>query len=486
MNKKIKQIISYLLIVITLNQCSSEQKYESVATVGDHFISTEEFQLTYQFNPYLIQIKDPIVAKRILLRTLIAQKMIAAEGYEKHIENNPQISRLIEQYQREALIESFWEEKISAQVHVSEKEVYDAYLKSKKTRFFQYILFPDAQNASNAYNQLKEGTSFSQMAELNGIDKDMIPSDSISFSSELIDMEKTVFQLALNEVCPPLKIGQYYFIIKLLKEKSDLFTSETDFSNNYKRLAKILKKRKQRKYFDTFIKSSFDKPPYRLDQALFKQTVQYIEEKVEFNHSSSKQTRDLSNERIYQEAIKNPGNFQHTPVVNFENGYQWTIQMLLNRLQVSPYPIEFSSPGTFRMSMIAATKMSLDDQVLVDLAIENGLEQSLNVSLQTTMWKDHIVYQSMLNDLLTEQDLSDGLIKEISSGRYEKQIDHYLTNIVEKYEIKVYSDILDTLTLSKTDMVVMKTHFPKRTLAPAIQPFLNLPKFDKLLSSQID
>jgi len=299
-------------------------------------------------------------------------------------------------------------------------------------------------------------------------------------------MEKIVFQLALNEISPPLKIGQYYFIVKLLKEKLDLFTSETDFSNNYKRLAKILRKRKQREYFDTFIKSSFDKPPYRLNQALFKQTVQYIEDRVEFNRPSSKQIQNLSNGRIYQEAIQNLGDFQHTPVVNFENGYQWTIQMLLNRLQVGPYPVEFSSPGKFRMSMIAATKMSLDDQVLVELAKAHGLEESLVVSLQTTMWKDHLVYKSMLNDLLTKQDLSNSLVTEISSGRYEKQIDNYLANIVGKYDINVYSDILDTLTLSKTDMVVMKTHFPKRTLAPVIQPFLNLPKFDKLLSSRIE
>jgi len=326
--------------------------------------------------------------------------------------------------------------------------------------------------------------SFAKIAAANGISSDMIPSDSISFGSELFEMEKAVFQLKLNEISPPLKIGQYYFIIKLLKEKSDLFTSEADFSDNYKRLAKILRKRKQREYFNRFIKSRFDRPPYHLDKTVFKQMVQYIEGRVIFDRPSVKQNQDLSNERIYRDAIQNLGDYQNVPVIAFENGNKWTIEFLLNRLQVGPYPIEFTNRGKFRMSMIAATKMTLDDQILVDLALANGLDKSSTVTHQTIIWKDHIVYQSKLKDILKRAERSDNLPGEKSTVKYEKQIDTYLANVAAKYQIQIYTDILDTLTLSKTDMVVMKAHFPKRTLAPVIQPFLNLPKFDHLLTSQ--
>ncbi len=111
-----------------ISSCSKEPETDTVARVGDTDIYVEEFELTYQFNPYLSRIQDTRQAKIIHLQTLIAEKLIAQEGYSDGYGDKPQIKALSEQFKREAMIENLWQVEIKNNITVSEQEVYEAYL----------------------------------------------------------------------------------------------------------------------------------------------------------------------------------------------------------------------------------------------------------------------------------------------------------------------------------------------------------------------
>jgi hypothetical protein len=465
--------------------CSVEPEIEKVATVGDLYISKEEFELTYQFNPHLSQIKNPTTAKYLLLRTLIAQKIIVQENYDKNQHENPQIKELIDQFEREALIEKLWQAEISDQINISEEEIYNAYIKSKKKRIYQYLIFKDIQQAENAYQQMQEGYNFSRVAQLHGIDPEIIPTDSISFGSDLDVLEDHIFQMSINQISKPLKTGQYYLIVKLINEKHNIFTSENDFQKEYKRLVKSLRKRKQREYFQDYIKSNIDRPPYHLDRKVFKRMIQEMERIIDFKSKSKISPQQPLINRAYYEAVNRMDDIKDEQVVNFDSDEPWTVRTLLTRIEVSPYPIELTSPGKFRSSMIAATKMTLDDGILVRLARKSNLDQSDYVKAQKQMWQDQIIYKKVLGKFIRMSSISDSSNQMPMYKLDEKSLDSFLTNAAEKYEVTVFSDVLDTLTLSKSDMVVMKTHFPERTIGPVIQPLMNLPEFKKALSGKI-
>ena len=456
-----------------------------MARIGDSFISLEEFELTYQFNPYLSQIQDIQQAKRIHLQTLIAEKMIALEGYRQSYENKPQIKALREQLKREALIEKLWQDEIQKNITVSEREVYDAYLKSKRTRIFKYLIFPDRQIVQRAYLHMKNGISFSEVAQMNGIDPNLIPEDSVSFGSDLNALESYVFQLNLNEVGKPIKIGQYFFLIKHLDEKIDIFTSADDFKRQYRRIEKIIRKRQQSVFYQKYIKNKFDKPPYRLNKQVFKILVQKLEDL--FNISTfDKQSNIRENTNyILGKAPDQLGQFLETPVVGFRGEIQWTVKTLLTRLQISPYPVIVETPGKFRSSMIAATRMILDDEVLVSLALNADLENTAYVRSQSQMWEDYLVFQEVLKNLgltISPTDSNDALNPAFNLGT---KIDEYLMNLTDKYDLTIYKSVFDTLAPGKSDMVVTKTHFPQRTIAPVIIPLNYVPRFQNYISSKL-
>jgi hypothetical protein len=485
MINKYVPLICFCILINYIVGCSAEKKDDIIAAVGDLSISREEFKLTYQFNPYLAQITNPQTAKYYHLNTLIASKMFAQEGYSKKVQEAPSVKQIIEQFEREALIEKLWQDKIVDQVLISEDEVYQAYVNSKYTHIFQYFIFENSEEAENVYKQLGKGTNFQTIASLRGIPPETIPIDSLSFGSDIPGLEEKVMQMTIDEVSTPVQLGHYFFIVKLINKKQNLFSSEADFKKNYRKLEKTLRKRKQQQAFNSYIKKNLKQAPYILNKKIFKQLVQQLESTIDFQYQKkTKQTTQLP-ENISQEDIKNLGDILLENVVKFSNNNLWNIQKLLSRIRVSPYPIEFSSPGKFRSSMITATKMVLDDQVLVDLAQYLKIEKTTYVTTHRQMWQDHTIYKLVLRDLVQDMVFTaDSVDQEKKQKKYLERIDDYLADIAGKYSVTLYKDILDTLKLSKTDMVVMKTHFPQRTIAPVIQPLTYLPKFENILSAQ--
>jgi len=481
-SKQICTFSLFILFVICTHSCSKKPDPNIVARVGDINITLEEFELTYQFNPYLSRIPESRQAKTIHLQTLIAEKLIAQEGYRDGYGDRPQIKALSEQYTREALIENLWQDEIRSKITISESEIYDAYLKSKRTRLFKYLIFPDGQMAERAYLHLKNGVSFSDVAQMNGINPDFIPEDSVSFGSNLDFLESFVFQLGSNEIGKPIKIGQYYFVVKQMEDKVDIFTSADDYKRQYKRIDKILRKRKQKTYYQDYIKSNFTKPPYNLDRQTFKILVKKLEEVLIVNTSEQRSTIQGSTNYILENSFEHLGAFLESPIVFFEGENQWTIKTLLKRLQISPYPIVLSSPGKFRSSMIAATKMILDDEILVTLAQKADLEQSTFVQSQSHMWTDYLVFQKALKDFGS---LSVSNEEKKGELQISNRLDNYLLDLINKYDISINKVLFDTLAPIKSDMVVMKTHFPQRVIAPVLIPLNNTPKFQQHISSKL-
>ena len=159
--------------------------------------------------------------------------------------------------------------------------------------------------------------------------------------------------------------------------------------------------------------------------------------------------------------------------------------MLLERIKVSPYPVDLSAPGKFRASMIAATKMILDDEIIVKLAMQKNLETSSYVTDQSRLWHEYIIFQTMRNEILHQ--ISDKNKRSSIENREDpaKLFDDYMVTIAGKYDIRIFFSIYDTLRLEKTDMAVIKNHFPKRSLIPLIQPLPPLPRFDSLFSAKL-
>ena len=74
--------------------------------------------------------------------------------------------------------------------------------------------------------------------------------------------------------------------------------------------------------------------------------------------------------------------------------------------------------------------------------------------------------------------ISRGHLSSIQQFRLEF-FDSYLSKLGEKYKIKINHGKFDQIQLNKTNMVVMKTHFANRQIAPLTEPLSGLSLWGK-------
>ena len=125
--------------------------------------------------------------------------------------------------------------------------------------------------------------------------------------------------------------------------------------------------------------------------------------------------------------------------------------------------------------------MLLDDQVLVTLAQKADLEETNYVQSQSRMWTDYLVFQDVLKDFGSPSNSNDTNETVLQLG---DRLDDYLIILSEKYNVSINKTLFDTLAPLKSNMVIMKTHFPQRVIAPVLIPLNNTPKFQQYISSK--
>ncbi len=436
--------------------CSTKKPPVYVAKVGKSAITLSEFKQSYEFNPYLDRINDPDSAKKLLLYSMIAEKMLAQEEAQHLGKDKARLDDLVEEYKREAMIEAFWKQIIIPKVKIDERELRKAYKKSKIKKVVRYLLFTDGKDAEKAYDLIRRGMSFEQVARLRGFVPEQIPVDTISFLGALPNIENQVFKMKVGQVSPPIKEGFYYFIVKLIDEKINLFTSEADFQQIRYSLLKRIKRRKEEEAFLHYLKEHVPMPPYVMNEKRFKALAQMLEQYA-FQKMNAKTQNLLPDDLYYAFRDKN-GEILKKTIVTFYDGTAWSVKDLLKRMMLAPYPIRFDNPNVFLESLLLSARHVLDDAIIVKQARKLGLEKSEYVQQQTQMWKDYFYFKKALAKVFRGKDLGD--INALGA---------YLNSIKHKYPVIINHAVFDTLRLQKTGMAVLKQHFPGRIAVPVFE-----------------
>ncbi len=383
MHVRHKLHLSVVGLLLSLIACTSKiDKDTTIAEIGDLSISASEFEQHYLYNPFLTKYKTSAAAKNEILADLISQKLLA----QANTSPNKIISDYTDQLHREAIIEQFWDEQISAQISITEAEIYDLYNRSNIQKNIRYFVFEEPGAANDAYKYISENNSFEKFAGLIGLNPTEIPKDTIVAGKSIPKLEDTVYAQQIGETSRPVKIGSKYFIINLQSEQKNMLPDRNDFLQQYSRLEKTLRSRKKEESYINFIKEKYPQPPYQLDRDVFKKMTLHIESQIDFStvKNSRQPKNDLSGFEIKLDDLESMS------IIEFNDGQIWSVALLGQRLRVSPYPVSLRSPGAFRKSIIAATKNILDDEILVREGMQKNMDNRTYVINQTTMWKDHL------------------------------------------------------------------------------------------------
>ncbi len=465
--RKVWPVFSAILFFMA---CTPEQQQNVVAKVGDNIVTISELQDIISFNAYPGFNEEKQSLKEAVLFALIAEKILAQEAPEI-IGNLTQINQKINQYKNEATIEKFWEEEIFSKIRISEEELKKAYFKSKEKRIVKFAKFSALREAQQFSEYLKSGKNFKQAGRAIGRPDIFVPVDTIKFGGGLPHAEENVFALKTGEAGAPVKEGRWYFVFQLVSVQKNLFTAEDDFRNRRAELKKRLKKNKTILSYETYEKEKLKPYLYRLDTKVFKALAVELDNRL-FNSKKSLQLKESNEKNKSLPKLKNKHLLKQT-AVTFADGSRWNAGQLLKKMSLSSYFIETKTRGAFRKSLIVSAKHVLDDEVLLKRSLDLGLDKTEYVKQQTRLWGDYLLSLETAKHLEQERTDKDA----------QKKLDSFLIKKAKLNTINIYHNILDSLKIEPTNMIVLKEHFPGRTMAPSLQPFLNLPRWSAYLKS---
>lgn len=472
MNNYIVKVWLIMSAVLFFISCSPDLPQDIIAKVGNKEISVKEFQDVLLYNAYSNLSSTSQDLKHRVLSALIAQKIIAQEARDNQL-NFEYLEKVIQQYKDEAIIEEFWNKQIFSKIEISEEELKTAYFRSKEKRIVEFMHFNTLQEAQGFRARIDKKNSFKNIAKSFGYDENTLPVDTISFGSPMPSIEESVFMLEHNQVSQPVKQGRNYFVFHLKGIQRDLFTAEDDFNFNKPKLEKRIRKKKTIKYYERYKKNYFPPFAYDLDKEVFKDITFKLEKALFSKITPGNQDRKTEPNSMLDVSLI-AASYRNKKIVSFAGGATWSVQQLLQKLSVSPYPIDLKSGSAFKTSMIVAVKHILDDQIIINHGNELGLQKSSYVSQETQAWKDHLTSTALLKE-----------IDILSNNQLDSHtLESFLLKKAPQYSININHKLLETVESTTTDMVVLKEHFPGRTIVPSLSPYLDLNKWDDYLKNR--
>jgi len=454
------------LIVLLFLSCNERIENPILFSIAGQSVTIEQAQLSFAFNPQLFNVKDPVLAKKRIFSALIAQQLLASEAENVGIEDTS-IFKRISAHKREAMIEKLRTDSVESKVIISEAELKTEYLRALKE--IEIVIFTLNENENIVHKQIKR----------------------LIWPIQDRNLEDVVYALNPGQESGILKSGSAMFKVKVLDIAQTGEFSSVDFNNRKLALLDHLRRRKIRKIYSDLFYQKIKPQLGTVNLKIVEQVAEYlslkIEKPVQGQSGLFGSHKELPQKLISEIRLGTENNLEKTAVL-FPSGEIWSIEELLNSLKYGPYAFNFSSPQLFKKSFDYNINLLLEHQAIYTLALDQGYATNDQVLNDTEMWRNYFQANAFRYAVLAKNELylkttvpksSVNAGKDLIHQSRLNYMDQYLVKLFKKNKLKMNIPAYQALDTTKTDMVLMKSHFAHRQVVPPLEPLSGLPAWQK-------
>jgi hypothetical protein len=483
-----------LSILICFLSCSIELENDIIAKIDDVAISESEFQLRYNFNPYLKDIVSQKKAKKIVLSSLIAEKILFLES-NNHNSPSEQLLELRDQYLVEAMIEQLRQDSIESQIKISDEELKQEYSKSIKEIDIKFVAFSSLEEAKKVRKEIDETGSYDKpirkYMNLKGWQKEQIPTKKIVWTKENYELEQSVYDLSPGETSDPVFAHNEYYLIHVTNIASLSEPNQKDFKDRLPALQDRIRRFKIKNKYSLFFENHIRNNMGNVDWNVFRDIVDVMVSEVQFNKEAqmSDQNKPLS-EIGYISLLDRIRQNMDQELIEFPDGKTWSIKNVLKKMNIGPYVFNFKNETLFRRSCARNLELLQEHNAIYEIAKNKGYENNKFVKRQFNMWNTFYSSGEFRHSLLDKTKIIptdsvkylDSKLSLLQNKRLTT-FDEFLTEISSTYKININKKLFDSIKLNKQDMVVVKSHFANRLIAPPLEPLSALQKWSNKFNS---
>lgn len=471
-----------LIFSVSITNCTKpelEADENVIAKVGDAHITVQEFELNYEFGFANQKLAED--SRRAYLDKMIAELLLAQEGYHQKMDTSSSIRFSVETVRAERIIEEVFNTKVLANISVSEKEIRSEINKSVVSFQLKFLPAQSEPHARFLKNEV-ETKSYDQV--LSEYQSEMMesPAGENEFTTPFMKAEEIdplllaeVTDLELNQISEPIFYNQQWFLFMVSNIKRQPLAPE-DYDAKRDTYYKVLYNRKAMQGAETFVNDMMTPLNVLTKQEAFQPLAHafykwYLEDTPTGNLivKAKKGKKDFHREidHIFSKKLVEFGNTS------------WTVEEFLSEFNPGLYQLRPNDQRDFRIQFADVIGLVVRDYQLQEIAQKEHLARDSFVQKDIKAWENKWVFQAMRGRVLGEitftddeveaffeeqkehyffaktslidfGTLSEALKKKIRKDYLVAQLKEYVKSLKEKYPVTIYEDKLAKLDLQSS------------------------------------
>ncbi len=476
-----KLIFLFILILVFFGCSGNENSIREtiLAKVGDKTISVNEFirRAEYTIRPVWCR-NDDYIARKIVLNSLIAEKLLALEaGQPQKIIKNEEISLYLQGRKEQAMRKIHYNENALKKVNLAELDLQTAVQMAERTYKVKIIPINDEDLAQRIKGDLlSKKTSFDALSEEFSLaSKQEIKEQEISFDMPVDDvLFKALFlnETKDDQVIGPLKIEKdKYALVQINGWIRSLTISEKDARQIKKdvqdKVAQITAKEK----YINWIAEKMKGKNLEFNAKTFESLVNiigpdYFKSEKDKEQAFNKRFWNADNdEMVLNDFAEQLEQILDDPFLTIDNE-SWTVRRF--EAEIKKHPLVFRNKKMSKKDFTKEFKLAIADLIrdkyITEDAYDKGYETDPRVLRNTSMWRDNILslYQrkNILENAIQENIKPYVLVNE--------HLNPVFNELRKKYQQQIFinTDEFEKVKLTAVDMFVIQKNMPFPVVVP--------------------
>ena len=484
-----------LLIILggALILCTRETKIEPdeiiLARIAKKTISLNEFLRRAEYAPRPKYCRGNTgIHKKIVLNSLIAEKMLALEaGENNELARNKHFQRYIQGRKEQAMRQWLYHEEAVSKVRLDSSEIKKVYQVAGRKYKVYFFTINDDSIAQEVKRKLHEqGISFEQVfRELDELDS--LHEKEIEFNSREHDViHNALFskKLKANEVIGPLKVeSNLYLVMKVKGWTNRVALTEKDIQQRWNDVKVRLTDQKALRIYENFVAKIMKGKKIEFVPPIFRKLVNligplYFElgEKRNEIFLSMALDKKLDNPEFLNlhkgiEEIRNEPFFQI-------DGEIWTVGDF--EIELEKHPLVFRKKKMNENEFTKQFKLAIADMIrdkyLAQEAYKRGYDEINVVKRNAEMWKDAFLAYYQKRKYLEKINYD----KENEVKVITKYLNPYINELQVKYNdiIEINIEAFEKVNLTRIDMFATQYNVPFPVVVPTFPQVITDHKLD--------
>lgn len=482
---------SLVLIVVCsfLWHCGKEEypatKETIIARIGDKTISQDEFirRAEYTIRPSYCR-GDDYVQRKIVLNSLVAEKLLALEaGEDNDLTRTEEFQLYLQGRQEQAMRQWLYYKEAYAKVALDSNEVKKIYNIGNRRYKIAYYAIEDSSMARMVRTQLQdEGRSFEEVfSETGSMEwpaRPKIPQREVAWDSpEHEVVHEALFSEVLkkDEVIGPLKVDDHdYVVLKIVGWTESLSISDAQIQRRWHDVSERLAHKRAGALFDNYVANLMRGKRVEFSPQTFRKLVNIVgpyylkafEEKQAAFHQ-----RLWKNEEI-EISLNQMGEdieaILDEPLFRL-NGEVSTVRDLEREMKI--HPLVFRKRRMQKSEFAEQFKLAIVDMIrdrhISQDAYKKAYHEVDAVKQNVEMWKDNLLFLYQQNRYLQSIGKQAAFNKDYMAI-VKNDLTPYVDGLQVKYDevIEINTKALSEIALTHVDMVVIQRNVSFPVVVP--------------------